>query len=409
MIKLTLQIITAAVLLVAAVGATGRLIHHPRDLPLRAITPGLICVAFASSLGINGFTRKWLYAVFGPFATSIVNVQWTVMAYCFAAFFLFADKRLPPRRRILTARWEFVLLVVAAAVISWVEPAGWAASAIHDPPHIGDWATWYKAVDEASEDLPALYFSVVGIARGIRYALSLKHVWARRALWTVVTGAIAMGVGVNALSVVIYLLHLVQGASGARRYATLGHLYLTGLLAGQFLLAVGIVFPTLATTVTKIGSHHDQRLQLRYRRRSNYLWCSLTAAFPQIVLAARFDDTPSNNEEQPLNRAESEITDGLARLAPYYLAGGLNPAEGPQGLADPSAAAQVVHGALRAVYREHAVRWAGGSERSAPPYPRLIPDLESWRKQSRWMAELSRELEGMPKPRGPAEEDELAR
>jgi hypothetical protein len=100
---LSLQILTAALLLVVAIREVVQLAHYRDDRALRALAPGLVCLALAASLGIPTLTLPIMLHLLGPWFAGSIDVLWLVMAYCFAAFFALADDRVPARARTRTA------------------------------------------------------------------------------------------------------------------------------------------------------------------------------------------------------------------------------------------------------------------------------------------------------------------
>jgi hypothetical protein len=164
-------------------------------------------------------------------------------------------------------------------------------------------------------------------------------------------------------------------------------------------MTLGLALPAIAAFVSKIGTLTDRVAQARYRRPIASLWRMLTSEYPHMMLHAHENDasaTASNRFFDPgFDRAMREVTDGLALLAPYYIAGGLDPvaAGKADGVREPQAAARIVLGTLRARKAERDQRGVGAELRCPPPYPRLVPEFDGWRDMARWLAQLSGELD----------------
>jgi hypothetical protein len=244
---------------------------------------------------------------------------------------------------------------------------------------------------------------------------TLDQRWLRWSLGLVTAGVVTLAVGVNVTSIVIDTLHILipEGPQHPRRFSALRPIYLVGLHAGQTTLAVGLVLPTIAAAVLSARRLYDQFIQSRYLRKMTPLWQALTAEFPYIVLPTSSGmagvSTARRGSDPGFTRCVTEITDGLARLSPYYVAAGLDPTRPPGGVSDPGTAARIVHGALRARADERRRAWDGEDIRSGPPFPRLEPDFQGWRDMARWMAQLTRRLDQLADVRRPANDGELAR
>jgi hypothetical protein len=375
---LTLQILTAALLLAVAIREVVQLARYRNDRALRVLAPGLVCLALAASLGIPTLTLPIMLRLVGPRFGPAIDVLWLVMAYCFAAFFALAGDRAPVRTR--TALCELAILVVTITALLWIYAAGYAAGAFHN--RVADFRSWYSAGYDVISIGYVLTISTVGIIRAIRYRRALEHLWLRRALWLVIVGAAAMSFGVNVCAAIIGALHALLGPAGPHKFLPLDILYGVGQLGGQTALAAGLVLPTLAEAVTTLGRARDRNLRRRYKHQMTYLHESVVTAFPYIVLPSH--DPPETSHDHDFARATSEIADGLAQLSPYYPPRGQHGDGHDAGVTEPGEAARIVHAALDS----HA---AGGRAASAP-YARIEPDFRGWRDRARWMSQVSQSL-----------------
>jgi hypothetical protein len=398
MIKLTFQLITAIVITIIAIRETIQLVRNWRDLPLRVLVPGLWCLALAASLGIPRFALKPVASLVGKNFNDILNSCNLIMAFCFATFFVLVQHELTARQRRTKIVRDLTLLVVGIGiyfVVRQIGPEGWAQI----PRTTTEYRhNVYRLVYMWSLDIGNIGFWSLGVWRGLRFLKSVSGRWPRASLILVIGGAAAFDLGVFGTGLVIDVLHpLVPTAP--QRFTVLGHVYITALVAGQSAMTLGLALPALAAFISRIGALTDRMLQARYRRPITSLWRILTSEYPHMMLQARENDgtaAASNRVLEPgFDRAMREVTDGLALLAPYYIAGGLDPvaASKSDGVREPQAAARIVHGTLRVRKAERDQRGAGAELRSPPPYPRLVPEFDGWRDMARWLAQLSGELD----------------
>lgn len=406
MIELSLQVLTAVVIIVIAVRETVQLVRNPRDVPLRVLVVGLWCLAWAATTGItHPEVRATMRALLGVRASLLVNATVVVTGYCLATFFLLATQEVPEHRKRRVVRWELAGVLVALVICfgAWaVAPEGALA---HQPVTTADWRQPHSLVWFMDIDLATVWFWSVGVWRGWRFLRSVTQRWARLAIGLVVAGAAFIDLGMWVLSFLIDLTHILF-ASAPAHFPHLAPIYLAALLVGQPLMVLGLALPSIAAAANKVGTWIDRAAQRRYQRRIGPLWRTLTAEFPFITLPAGSEPLVPNGggtgpdtavaqvvQQQSLDpdftRLVSEVADGLALLAPYYIAGGLDPHAATNGLTDPGAAAEVVHGALRARVEERQRRGLGDELKSLPPYPRLIPDWQDWQKMSGWLAEVA--------------------
>lgn len=124
MSALPLQVATAVMVTWIAAREMIQLARHPRDLPLRLMAPGLVCLAFAASIGIPEIRQSLDDALGGVF-TLAVNLCLMTMAYCYAGFFVVANKDIPEFTRRATMRRELVPLGLTSLfilIIWWISP-----------------------------------------------------------------------------------------------------------------------------------------------------------------------------------------------------------------------------------------------------------------------------------------------
>jgi hypothetical protein len=378
LIQLGLQVLTGAILLAVGGRELSQLLRHPRDPALRVLVPGLIGLALAASLGIPELTLPVMRHLLGHWFGWVIDGCWYVMVFAFAAFFVVAAPGTDPAvKRRLVLR-ELLLCVVAFAAVAAVDAAA------PDLPRallFRSWSTYADTVLTAAYLVP---FSFAGIWRGIRYRRRVTHPWLRRSLAIVLAGAAAMTIGVNVSHVLIQVGHALLGPTGPAQFSSLKIVYVTGLLGGQTLLALGLVLPGAVELGARVARIGDLAFRRRAQRQIRPLWAAVTTVFPYVVL----EDSPSPAGEFP--RMISETSDGLAQLAPYLPTAGLNVAASTTGLREPREAAVVLERALRAR--------AEGAPRADPPYPRLEPEFATWRERARWMARLSQCWAGLEEP-----------
>lgn len=376
MIKLVLQYLTAAILLAVACWQFLQIVRHPRDAPLRAMAVGLLCVGVDATVNIAGSpVRAELVRVLGTSYPTLTNGLWTVTAFCFAVFFLLADR---------SARHARVVALLFALLVLNLALAASLPGLLPHPPELKgvvDFRSWVTVLRYAPLTFTNLLYWVIGLVGAVRYLGGLTHAWLRWSVGLVILGALGMAL-VDATDVVKYVLRAVEDVHHYKRYPFTSATYLVGLLGGQSALALGFVLPLIGAIVNMIRRRVERLIQRRYRARTDYLWSTLTMAFPHIVLSA---ETPS--EEMAFIRRTAEITDALAELGPYYPAAGLHPAPEGLGLAEPNQAARIIDRALDLYARD--------SDPAEAPFLRLEPDHRHWIGQARWMAQVSEALEAI--------------
>jgi hypothetical protein len=368
MIQLPLQVLTGLILLTVAVRELAQLLRHRDDPALRVLAPGLTALALAATLGIPELTLPIMRHLLGYWFGWVIDACWYIMVFAFAAFFVVAD---PDRDRAAArriVRTELALCVVSFVVLIVVERL-----APGQPRSAALYRSWWSYANTGVSSIYLVAFSAIGIWRGVRYRRTVTHPWLRRALSTMLTGGAAMSIGVNVTPIFITIGHAILGPAGPARFDGFKVVYVSGLLGGQTLLAVGLVLPTVVEAGARLISVRDLRLRMRVIRQTQPLWDALTKAFPYIVL---------DDEGGRFPRRINEVSDGLAQLAPYLAGAALSVEDGQTGVTDPPTAAVTLDRALRA--------HAQASPRGEPPYPRLEPEFAGWRPRARWMAELSR-------------------
>lgn len=383
MIKLGLRYLTALVLIVVALRQANQLRRNRHDLPLRALAPGLACVAIDSALNIHGSPLQKLgQHILGHAFPLVANFLWVTMAYCFATFFVLADPRMSRARGARFARVGFAVVVAALVVetlLPRMMPAAFGRGVGAGHLDYRSWAllSWdllYSGID--------LVFWTIGLILAVRYVRALDHSWLRWSVRVVCAGVFGMAL-VDVMAFVKDALRAGEDVHYPKHYPVTTAIYDTGLLGGQAALAVGLVLPVLASTVARLVAGYDRAAQTRYGGQIRPLWERLVAVFPAIMLPSA---QPGERAGTPgFERLTTEITDGLAELAPFYLEAGLAPTVTNSGLREPEAAARVIRNALRLS--------TSGSDRAEPPFPRVEPDHQDWRRRARWMAQVSRELQ----------------
>jgi hypothetical protein len=386
-VKLIFEILTAAVLVAVAVWQWRQLVRNPKDLPLQVLVTGVSSIAFVLTLGLPFDFFEPLHEALDPIYFS--NIAFSLMICSYAVFFFLVgptQKTLGEQRRRMV--YEFAGLAAAMAVMLVVAmtapPGTW-----HSPRLPEDYRTWQNIVFYLSSSGYTFAIWILGTIRALRYLRRLVHPWARTAVTLVVLGTAAMEVGVDAISLLRQLLYIVYPGS---KWPLLKDLYNIGRLGGQIILAAGLAAAPLAALVPRARDSLDGVRKRRYTRRLQPLWQRLTDEFPYIVLPHPHDalQRRQTSVHARFELLISEITDGLAHLAPYYPPDHADPA----GVSDPHQAAVTIDHALRARAEARRVRWAGGERETAlPPYPKIEPDFAGWRDRARWMAEVGHELD----------------
>jgi hypothetical protein len=366
-----IQVLTGAILLIVAARQIVQLCRHPKDPALRALVAGLVCIAVDASMFIPTITSPYSTAVLGrATALMLVDVLWIAMAGYFALFFLCADTETTTARQRGRQTHRELLLLAMALVI---ETGGRHLVPFAARPDY--WRSWYCWV-LLPVSIYVIAIAYVGVRRGILYRRTVAHLWLRRALAVVLAGASAMTLGVNVNTLLIDATHAILGPRHPQNFPILDVVYSIGQLGGQMLVAIGLVLPALATAATGVGRGLDLWQRRRYRRRMLYLWRQLTGRFPYIVLA------PSTMPS--FGRCSTEISDGLARLAPYCRHYSDEPTE-----LEPDLAAELIAEAFEALATE---KRTGEPVSSTPPYPQMEPSFAGWRERARWMAQVSTAL-----------------
>lgn len=390
MIKLVLQQLTAAILIAVAIRQTFQLMRHRHDLPLRALAPGLICVAIDSTVNIHGSPpQKLAQHLLGHTYPLVANFLWVTMAYCFATFFVLATPGRPRRRRVRFAQVGLGVLL-ATTVIETVLPALQPAAFGRAVAGAGqlDYRNWAVLVWDLLYSGVDLAFWTIGLVLAVRYVRGLTHAWSRWSVRVVWLGVFGMA-QVDLMAYVKDVARALEDVHYPKHYPITSAIYDAGLLGGQTVLAAGLVLPVLAAPITRLARRYECTVQSRYSTEMRPLWEVLTAAFPYVILPE--EDTgeqPTGHDSQEeFERLTTEITDALAQLAPFYGAAGLAPADAGIGMRDPANAAKIIRAALS--LRE------AGADRAEPPFPRMEPDHHNWRRRARWMIRVSRALKDL--------------
>lgn len=373
-----LEALTALAVLAATVFEVRQLVHYPRDRALRVLVPGLVLLSFTLLASVP----IWPLTVLDDFqdgVTGMGNVIWMTMSWCYAAFFLFAD-----RARDEALRRRLVYLTLAALVICIIVHL---VSRFTAPPGSLEPGTVRAAIRQLSVYGYALVVYALGTAWAATYLRRLSHRWLRAAVRLVIIGAGAMTLGVDLITLAreLVLYVLFPGS----RYPWASDLYNVGRLGGQFLLATGLLLAPAAALLVGARQWHDHTRQSGYSQTLEPLWQRLTAEFPEVVLR-------SDRLDGSFARRTAEITDALSKLAPYVPLADRADSALPQA----SETAKMMTAALDA--RDQA-RQRGDLEDAwhEGPYPVMEPDLgNDWKRRAGWMQTLSDELDHLRATRG---------
>ncbi len=380
--KLTLQYLTAAILLAGAARQLVQLARHRHDLALRVLAPGLICVSVAATVGINGSLAQVVgQQLLGPYYPGFVNALWITMAYCFATFFVLASDAGQVQDRIRTARRGLIVAVVVITVVVLlpvVDRQGFHRADGYD------YRSWQRILYSVLVEGVALVFFVVGLVRARRYLRKVTHVWLSWALRLVWIGAFGMAL-VDVAALLTLVLRVIEDANHPKHYPALSAIYITGLLGGQTALTLGLVLPAIGAAASMIIRRRERIVAANRDTQIEPLWRTLTDAFPYVVLPEYSGTASATSAIGHFDRRTTEITDALAQLAPFYTAAGLTADDASTGIHDPAEAARIISAALRLRAGEH--------PRADPPYPRIEPDHRGWQERARWMARTARELD----------------
>ncbi|RZS44489.1 hypothetical protein EV193_101365 [Herbihabitans rhizosphaerae] len=372
-LELTIRWAKGAVIVAVMLWEFTQLARRPRDLPLRVLALGLFCLAFAATFGINTPFLDPVKDFFGPAFGHIINTCWMTMAYCWSAYFLLANTRIPEKKRKRKALIEFGILVIAVTVMITIRatmPELWQR------PHLAEeYQMWQRTLWYVSESGYSLTVWFVGIWRAVAIRRQLHHRWARAAFWLAAVGTAGMALGVNGISLSRQIIRQWDPKFDPDLFT---NLYSIGQLSGQFILALGLALIPLAALFAKIRAAYDRRQRNRYARKMAPLWRTLTTEFPYVALEAGTDDE--------FEKVTVEIADGLSELA--------RDCDEPTGdMRDPAVAAGVIAVGLERRAARRDARWAGDDDAPAePPYPRLEPDLPTWRRRARWMIAVGEHL-----------------
>lgn len=371
-VELAVRWTKAGVIIAVAVWELVQLARRREDLPLRVLAPGLVCLAFAATLGIHTPLLHPIQDFFGSSWRYLVNGAWSTMSFCFAAYFLLANPAIPAARRKRSALVELGVLVAALTImvlVHEVAPATW-----HRPMSAEQYRSWPNIVWSFAVDGYALFAWGLGVARARALRRRLRHPWARAAFWLVMVGSTAMALGVDAVSLIKQAIRAVTPDADL---GLLSALYSVGQLGGQFVLALGLALVPLGTALITLRSRVDRRRRARFARQLAPLWQTLVGEFPYIAV-----ESTGPERDGGFDRLTVEITDGLSELA--------RDCPTPAGdVRNPQVAANVIAAGL-----EHRAerRRAGEHWDPEPPYPRIQPDLSDWRERTRWMIAVSQEL-----------------
>jgi len=378
--------VTGIVLLLAAAWEWRQLVRHPGDPGVPFLAVGLTGIGLIVALSLP-------FPLFKPAAdlvasTYTANIAWTVVIYCYSAFFLVTSGNAPEGApEILAARRraarEFLGVILAAALMFLALKTGtW-----HSPRIPADYRTWQNLLFYLSVDGYPLAVWILGTCRAVGSLRRFVHVWAQVAVFTVIVGVSAMVIGVDGVSLLRQGLYIAFPGS---KWPSLRTWYNVGRIGGQILLSGGLVIVPLATAVGCMKDRVDLRLKKYYLDELAPLWSRLTTVFPEVMLPVKWDEL--GGAEARFERMTTEITGGLAELAPYCSH------YSTAGLTRPHQAAVVISEALAKVEQNQRSRWAGELyEPHFPPYSSIEPEFGvRWRKRAGWMANVGRKLEKLP-------------
>lgn len=350
-------------------GAANRAWHlwrDPDDLPLAAVTAGLIALAVGWTMSLQ--LRGVINGMINGLPKLITDVAVMVTAFCLLAFFSYGVQRGAAvtyiRRQLAILSGVMAMVITAWALASpTVRVAPNALSTIHDG---------HAFVIDASVDIYSFYALAVALVWSIRYART-AHGALERGLRLLAIGLFGM---------------LVNGAAGAAirvvgwwvssRAPIVIHLltvYLAALIVGTAFFLAGLSYPALAALRAAIPMW--RRHWAAYRALTP-LWGALIHAFPDLALSrtgGRWDAVRPWPIHRRYYRRVIEIRDGLVWLGPHY----------PH-TDDPTNPQVTVHAprvaaALRAK--------AAGAPPASPPYPIPVPATANLAEDAAWLMALS--------------------
>lgn len=380
------SVVTALALIVIAGRELVQLARHPREPTLWVLVPGLLCLAFVVTIAVPvARPLRPVIAVLDRFQFG--DIVWSLMAYCFAAFFLLARNPRARRQPVIEFGGFAVSVAVMLLVVHTAPPGTW-----HTPRLPQDYRGWRNIVYYLSVDGYALAVWALGAYRGVRYLRALQHGWSKIGLGLVLVGTAGMALGVDGVSLVRQVLYVAVPGS---HWPALRIVYNSGRLGGQILLAVGLLSAPLAGQLVAVRCRYDRAVERRLQRRLAPLWRLLADELPGVALPAAPDQTgaAAGGVRPPgFGRATAEISDGLAQLSTYLQLPADDPGDrSPATVADLVVTALARHRATTA--RRHVGVPAPPGDDLAAGRPRLEPDFGvDWRRRGRWMAQLSRQL-----------------
>ncbi|ALG11910.1 MAB_1171c family putative transporter [Kibdelosporangium phytohabitans] len=385
-VELAIRWAKAAVVCAVTVWEVVQLTRRPKDVPLRILVTGLVLLSITATIGIRTPLLDPIQDFFGSSWIHITNACWMSMAYCWAVYFLLVNDELSKalrKRKALIELGVLVTAIVVMVVVKEISIDGIQRPA-RNPARFHDWerTAWYVSVGGYG-----LFAWFLGAFRAMAMRRKLTNPWARAAFWIVVIGAVAMAIGVDAVTLTR---QLVRQFDTSFDPDWLTQTYSIGQLGGQFVLALGLALAPLAAIAAGLRTRYERRQRARYTERMLPLWRTLTTEFPYVALGGEHD----------FDRVSTEITDGLSELA--------RDCPRPDGdPGDPRVAADAIAAGLtRRADRRQARdggQWAGDDlDTREPPYPRLEPDFPGWRDRAEWMAKVADDL----RTRGVIGEDE---
>lgn len=375
--KFWLEAVTTIVMIALAIWQWCQLYRNPKDLALRPLTLGVTAIALILTLAIDAPPFTYIHT----FSNEISNGTWAFLFFCYSVFFPLArlsDTSLDPvpvwrRIRIEFAIWVFVVSSSYIALRGGVDSSWWQSRSIERYASFRNWAYYLTNAGFV------LVLWATGTVRAIRYLKLLTHRWARVTVIGVVIATGLMAWGVDGISLARQAWYVFNAGD---RWSGFTTLYNIGRLSGQALLAIALsVAPLLALAAT-IRETTQGRQKRNLARTIRPLWRTLSAEFPHVALPGI---STTAAPELQFDRMMTEVSDGLAYLAPWALS---SSAEDAVSVPDEVAAA------LTNKYLSgHARQTAAHSEYAIDVLPQWEPEFRKWRERADWMADLTRKLE----------------
>ncbi|MGH3548710.1 MAG: MAB_1171c family putative transporter [Pseudonocardiaceae bacterium] len=356
-------------------GAANRAWHlwrDPGDLPLAALTAGLIAFAVGWTVGLPTPIRYTIDGLVYGLPKLVTDVMVMVTTLSLLAFFAYGVRRDDAvgyvRRQALVLA-SAVSMVAAAWALAppMVRFAPNALTTIHDG---------HAFFIEFVSGFYNCYAFAVSLVWSLRYARD-AHGALRRGLHILTVGLVGFLI-LDGTGLVIRVVGW-WAPLGAPVLGYLLKVYLGGLIVGTLGFLAGLSYPALAATCVAIP--------VWWRRWATYralapLWTELNHAFPTLELSRNSgwrDGLRPWRVRRRVYRRVIEIRDGLVWLGPYY-----SPIDARNESA--AAAAARVATALRAKVAGHAAVTA------SPPYPIPAPPLLSFEEDAAWLVGLSRAI-----------------